>query len=106
MQARQEEAYARRLVQQSASLARTGGELPSSGDAESDAEELQLGLALFTEFDVDGDGQVSQRDYFLAKQFDQDKDGKLNAEELATARKAIKEGYETKFLFGLEASAN
>ena len=57
-------------------------------------------------FDVDGDGQVSQRDYFLAKHFDKDKDGKLNAEELATARKALKEGYEKKFLFGLEASAN
>ena len=57
-------------------------------------------------FDVDGDGQVSQRDYFLAKHFDKDKDGKLNAEELATARKALKEGYESKFLFGLEAGAN
>ena len=33
-------------------------------------------------------------------------DGKLNADELATARKALKEGYASKFLFGLEASAN
>ena len=33
-------------------------------------------------------------------------DGKLNADELATARKALKDGYASKFLFGLEASAN
>ena len=45
-------------------------------------------------FAVDGDGAVSQRDYFLAKQFDKDQDGKLNTEELATARKALKDGYE------------
>ena len=49
---------------------------------------------------------MSHRDYFLAKQFDKDKDGVLNSEELATARKALKEGYSSKFLFGLEAGAN
>ena len=42
----------------------------------------------------------------MAKQFDKDGDGKLNAVELAAARKALKSGYSTKFLFGLEASAN
>ena len=57
-------------------------------------------------FDVDGDGQVSQKDYFIAKHFDKDRDGRLNTEELSTARKALKDGYESKFLFGLEAGAN
>ena len=57
-------------------------------------------------FDLDGDGAVSQKDYFLAKQFDQDKDGKLNEKELASAKQALKEGYSSRFLFGLEAGAN
>ena len=57
-------------------------------------------------YDLDGDGAVSQKDFFLAKQFDADKDGKLNDKELETAKKALKEGYSNKFLFGLEASAN
>ena len=57
-------------------------------------------------YDLDGDGQVSHRDYFLAKQFDKDQDGKLNEKELASAKKALEEGYSNKFLFGLEAAAN
>ena len=57
-------------------------------------------------YDLDGDGQVSQRDYFLAKHFDKDKDGRLNTQEREAARTALKDGFESKFLFGLEASAN
>ena len=49
---------------------------------------------------------MSQRDYFLAKQFDKDGDGKLNDKELAIAKKALKDGYASKFVFSLEASAN
>lgn len=42
----------------------------------------------------------------MAKHFDKDQDGKLNAEEFATAKKALAQGYANKFLFGLDASAN
>ena len=45
-------------------------------------------------FDLDGDGHVSTTDLFLAKRFDKDRDGKLNSEELATAKEALKSGYQ------------
>lgn len=38
----------------------------------------------------------------LAKYFDRDGDGRLNTAEKADAMKAIKEGFESKFLWGLE----
>ena len=53
-------------------------------------------------FDIDGDGHVSHTDLFYAKRFDADKDGKLNAEELATAKKALANGYDEQFMFGLD----
>lgn len=53
-------------------------------------------------FDLDGDGHVSVKDLFLSKLFDKDKDGKLNASELAEAKKALAEGFDKKFMFGLE----
>ena len=53
-------------------------------------------------YDLDGDGHVGNRDYFLAKHFDKDKDNKLNETELAEARQAIKNGFENKFMFGLD----
>ena len=49
---------------------------------------------------------MSVKDYFLAKQFDKDGDGKLNDEELATAKKALGEGYEKRFMFGLERAGS
>lgn len=53
-------------------------------------------------YDLDGDGAVNNKDYFIAKHFDVDKDGKLNSKELETAKKAIADGFEHKFVFGLE----
>ena len=38
----------------------------------------------------------------LAKHFDRDGDGRLDTAEKAAAMKAIKEGFETRFLWGLE----
>ena len=53
-------------------------------------------------FDLDGDGYVSLKDLFLAKQFDKDKDGRLNSQERQAAESALKEGYDKKFMFGLD----
>jgi hypothetical protein len=53
-------------------------------------------------FDLDGDGMVNHKDLALAKHFDKDGDGRLNTAEKEAAMKAIKEGFESKFLWGLE----
>ena len=53
-------------------------------------------------YDLDGDGSVSHKDLFLAKQFDLDRDGKLNQTERKNAEEAIANGFEEKFLFGLD----
>lgn len=45
---------------------------------------------------------MSVKDLFYAKQFDKDKDGKLNDTELSEAKRAMANGYENKFMFGLE----
>ena len=53
-------------------------------------------------FDLDGDGIVNDRDLVLAKHFDKDGDGRLNTPEKEAAMKAIEEGFEKKFQWGLE----
>ena len=53
-------------------------------------------------YDLDGDGYVGGRDLVIAKHFDLDKDGILNAEEKNNAMKALKEGFENKFVWGIE----
>jgi len=40
----------------------------------------------------------------MSKYFDADKDGKLNEQEKANAMKALKEGFEDKFVWGIEQS--
>ena len=56
-------------------------------------------------YDLDGDGVVNERDYFIAKLFDKDKDGKLNQEEYQTAIKALEDGFEQRFMYGVEKTA-
>lgn len=51
---------------------------------------------------MDGDGYVGGRDLVIAKQFDLDKDGILNTEERNNAMKALEEGFENNFLWGIE----
>jgi Ca2+-binding EF-hand superfamily protein len=53
-------------------------------------------------FDLDGDGYVGGRDLVMAKHFDKDGDGKLNEIERENAMKALAEGYEDKFVWGIE----
>lgn len=55
-------------------------------------------------FDLDGDGIVGGRDLVIAKHFDKDMDGRLNTAEKANAIKAIAEGFENKFIWGIEQS--
>ena len=55
-------------------------------------------------FDLDGDGAVGIRDYFVASRFDKDRDGKLDEQERATCVKALEDGYEKRFKFGLESA--
>lgn len=40
----------------------------------------------------------------IAKYFDQDKDGRLNTAEKDSAMKALKEGFENQFVWGIEQS--
>ena len=49
---------------------------------------------------------MSARDYFLAKQFDKNNDGILDETETRAAKKAIKEGFNNKFMFGLERAGS
>lgn len=42
------------------------------------------------------------RDLVMAKHFDKDGDGKLNEVERENAMKALAEGYEDKFIWGIE----
>jgi len=51
-----------------------------------------------------GDGYVGDRDYVIAKRFDIDQDGILNEKEKSEAIKALKNGYENNFVWGLEQS--
>ena len=55
-------------------------------------------------YDLDGDGFVGVRDLVMAKHFDKDLDGRLNTAEKSNAIKALKEGYEGNFMWGLEQS--
>jgi len=38
----------------------------------------------------------------IAKYFDDDKDGRLNTAEKSKAMKALEEGFESKFMWGIE----
>ena len=53
-------------------------------------------------YDIDGDGVVNDKDLVLAKHFDKDGDGKLNSTEKREALKALQEGFEGRFLWGVE----
>jgi hypothetical protein len=53
-------------------------------------------------YDLDGDGYVGGRDLVMAKHFDKDLDGKLNEVERENAMKALADGYEDKFVWGIE----
>lgn len=55
-------------------------------------------------YDLDGDGYVGGRDLVIAKYFDEDKDGRLNTAEKENAMKALKEGFENNFVWGIEQS--
>ena len=55
-------------------------------------------------YDLDGDGYVGGRDLVIAKHFDKDMDGRLNTAEKQNAVEALKDGFETKFLWGIEQS--
>ena len=57
-------------------------------------------------YDLDGDGSVNPRDYALAKLFDKDGDGKLNPAEYQAAIKALEDGFEEKYMWGLEQSGS
>jgi hypothetical protein len=57
-------------------------------------------------YDLDRDGVVNDRDLFIAKFFDKDGDGKLNQQEYQAAIKALEEGFENRFMFGVEKSAS
>jgi hypothetical protein len=55
-------------------------------------------------YDLDGDGYVGGKDLVIAKRFDLDKDGRLNTAEKENAFKALQDGYEGKFIWGIEQS--
>lgn len=55
-------------------------------------------------YDLDGDGFVSTKEYFIASRFDKNGNGKLEPNEKAEAIKALKEGFENKFKFGLDGT--
>lgn len=52
-----------------------------------------------------GDGSVGHKEYFIARKFDKGDKGYLTEEEQQECIKAVKDGYEEKFLFGLDSQA-
>ena len=54
-------------------------------------------------YDINGDGTVGAREFFVARRFDSNKDGVLEEDERQECLKALKDGWEEAFLFGLEA---
>ena len=53
-------------------------------------------------YDLDGDGYVGGRDLVIAKYFDDDNDGRLNTAEKHNAMQALQDGFENKFIWGVE----
>ena len=53
-------------------------------------------------YDIDGDGAVSQLDYFIALRFDSNHDGILDSQEKQECLNALKNGYDSNFIFGLD----
>ena len=55
-------------------------------------------------YDLDGDGFVGGRDYVIARRFDKGFKNYLTADEKAEVKQALKDGYEDKFVWNVEAS--
>ena len=54
-------------------------------------------------YGIMGDGAVGHKEYFIARRFDKGQKGYLTNEEKEECLKAVKDGYEAKFLFGLDS---
>lgn len=55
-------------------------------------------------YDLDGDGFVGGRDYVIGRRFDEGLKNHLTPEERKRAIEAVKNGYEDKFVWNVEAS--
>lgn len=55
-------------------------------------------------YDLDGDGYVGGRDYVIGRRFDEGMKNYLTADERKKAIEAVKNGYEDKFVWNVEAS--
>eukprot|EP00826_Nyctotherus_ovalis_P002582 TRINITY_DN10520_c0_g3_i1.p1 TRINITY_DN10520_c0_g3~~TRINITY_DN10520_c0_g3_i1.p1 ORF type:complete len:133 (-),score=41.61 TRINITY_DN10520_c0_g3_i1:121-519(-) len=55
-------------------------------------------------YDFDNDGVVSPREYVVGRRFDKNGDGRLEAGERKEALRALEEGYEESFVWGLDKS--
>lgn len=55
-------------------------------------------------YDLDGDGFVGGRDYVVARRFDEGFKNYLTPDERQKAIDAVKDGYEEKFIWNVEAS--
>lgn len=54
-------------------------------------------------YDLDGDGTVGTRDYALSRKFDDGAKNYLTSQERLTAIQAMRNGFEDKYTWGLEA---
>ena len=55
-------------------------------------------------YDLDGDGFVGGRDYVVARRFDEGFKNYLTEEERAKVKQALKDGYESNFVWNVESS--
>ena len=55
-------------------------------------------------YDLDGDGLVNGKDYVLARRFDQGLKNYLSDQEREDAIKAINDGYDKNFVWGVDSS--
>ena len=55
-------------------------------------------------YDLDGDGYVGGRDYVIARRFDEGFKNYLTQDEMSKAKKALEDGFEQQFVWGVEAS--
>lgn len=57
-------------------------------------------------YDLDGDGYVGGRDYVVARRFDEGFKNYLTVDERQRAIDAVKNGFEEKFVWNIEASGS
>ena len=84
----------------------TRGGLPKKRTLTQLLEERKSEIIPDISYDLDGDGYVGGRDYVVARRFDHGFKNYLSKEEKEEAIEALKNGYESNFIWNVERSGH